>query len=60
MTRRKFIHKLIKAGSAIAAGSLWLVRKATPCRSVWAVRLKKYPGTLKPLTDISKQSKWSG
>jgi hypothetical protein len=24
------------------------------------VRVKKYPGALKPLRDISKQSKWSG
>ncbi|MHC4595958.1 MAG: hypothetical protein ACYS9C_12605 [Planctomycetota bacterium] len=60
MTRRKFIHKLIKAGSAIAIGASWLVMKATPRKFMWAVRLKKYPGSLKPLRNISKQGKWSG
>ncbi|MHC4171861.1 MAG: hypothetical protein ACYTBX_10420 [Planctomycetota bacterium] len=60
MTRRKFIHKLIKAGSAIAIGTSWLTKKVTPRKFVRAVRLKKYPGSLKPLRDISKQGKWSG
>ena len=60
MTRRKFIQKLIKAGSAIIVGTSWLAKKATPCKFVWAIRLKKYPGSLKPLQDVSKQSKWSG
>jgi len=60
MTRRKFIQKLIKAGSAIAVSASWLARKATPHKFVWAVRLKKYPGSLKPLRDVSKQGKWSG
>jgi len=60
MTRRKFIQKLIKASSAIAVSASWLVRKATPRKFVWAARLKKYPGSLKPLRDISKQGKWSG
>jgi len=60
MTRRKFIRKLITAGSAIAVSASWLVSKATPRRFLWAVREKKYPGSLKPLGDISKQGKWSG
>ncbi len=60
MTRRKFIHKLIKAGSAIAVGTSWLAKKATPRKFVRAARLKKYPGSLKPLRNISKQGKWSG
>jgi len=60
MTRRKFIHKLIKAGSAITVGASWLVSKAAPQRFIWAFPLKKYPGSLKPLRDVSKQGKWSG
>jgi len=60
MTRRKFIQKMIKAGSVIIAGASWLVGKAAPRKFVRAVRLKKYPGSLRPLKDISKQSKWSG
>ncbi len=60
MTRRKFIRKLIKAGSAIAVGVLWLAKKTSPRKFVRAFRVEKYPGSLKPLRDISKQSKWSG
>ena len=60
MTRRKFIQKLIKAGSAIIVGGWWLAKKSMPRKFVWAAGLKKYPGSLKPLRDISKQSKWSG
>jgi len=60
MTRRKFIQKLIKAGSAIIVGAWWLVKKATPRKFVWAGKLKKYPGSLRPLRDVHKQGKWSG
>jgi len=44
---------------AIFAGALWLACKAPP-RFVRAVRIKQYPGVLKPLEDISGPSKWSG
>jgi hypothetical protein len=60
MTRRKFIQELIKGGSAIIVGVYWLAEKASPRRFVRAIRLKKYPGLLKPLQDIHKPSKWSG
>jgi len=60
MTRRKFILRLIKAGSAIAVGASWLISKAAPRKFIWAGRVKKYPGALKPLRDISKQGEWSG
>ena len=63
VTRRKFIHKLIKAGSAIIVGAWWLAKKAAPRKFVRALRVKKYPGSLSGpagLRDISKQSKWSG
>jgi hypothetical protein len=60
MTRRKFIQELIKVGSAIIVGVYWLAKKAAPRKFIRAVRLKKYPGFLKPLQDIHKQSKWSG
>jgi hypothetical protein len=60
MTRRKFIRKLIGAGSTIVIGASWLISKASPRRFLRAVRLKKYPGPLRPMGDISKQSKWSG
>jgi hypothetical protein len=60
MTRRKFIRKLIGAGSMIVAGTLLFIKKAAPRKFIRAVRFKKYPGTLRPLGDISKQGKWSG
>jgi hypothetical protein len=60
MTRRKFIQDLIKGGAAIIVGVCWLAEKASPRKFVRALRLKKYPGFLKPLQDVHKQSKWSG
>jgi len=60
MTRRKFIRKLIETGSAIAFISAWLISKVSPRKFIRAVRVKKYPGHLKPLGDIFGQSKWSG
>jgi len=60
MTRRKFVQKLIKAGSAIIVGAWWLAEKATPRKFVWALKTKKFPGSLKRLRNITKQSKWSG
>ena len=60
MTRRKFINKLMKTGSIILAAISFLTKNANPRRFVRAMRIKKYPGRLKPLRDISKQSKWSG
>lgn len=60
MTRRKFIRKLISVGTALIAGTSWLAQKATPRRFVWALRWHKYPGTVKPLSTISKKGKWSG
>lgn len=60
MTRRKFVQKLIKAGSVIVLGALWPIKKVTTRKFVRAVPLKKYPGSLGPLQDISEPSKWSG
>ena len=60
MTRRKFIRNLITTGSAIAIGASRLISKASPRKFIWAVRIKKYPGPLKPLGEISRQSKLSG
>ncbi|TSA45156.1 hypothetical protein D4R52_02985 [bacterium] len=60
MTRRKFILKSIAAGSAIITCAGWLISRAVPRKFVRAVRLKKYPGSLRPLQDIYTQGKWSG
>jgi len=60
ITRRKFILKLIGAGSTIVIGFSWLINKTSPRKFIQAVRLKKYPGPIKSIGDISKQSKWSG
>jgi len=60
MTRRKFIQRFITAGTVIIGGAAWLARKAAPRKFVRAFRVNNYPGSLKPLGDISQQSKWSG
>ena len=60
MTRRKFIRNVVKAVTAIVVGTWWLARKASPRKFVRAFKLNKYPGSLKPLQNIHKQSKWSG
>jgi len=60
MTRREFIKKVIKATSAIIIAGWALAKKAAPRKFVWASRLKKYPGQLRPLGRVDKQSKWSG
>jgi hypothetical protein len=60
MTRRKFVQKVIKAGSAVVLGVWWLAKKTAPRRFVWAVKTKQYPGRLRPLRNITKESKWSG
>jgi hypothetical protein len=60
MTRRKFIKKLITAGSAIITGTSWLVSKTVPRKFVRAFGVKKFPGSLKPLREVSQQNKWSG
>ena len=60
MTRRKFIKKLITAASVVVGGAGVLAKKADPRRFVRAVRTKFYPGSLKPLRDVTRQGKWSG
>lgn len=60
MTRRKFIHRLLKAGSLILVGAASLAKKAVPRKFVRAVRHHKYPGPLRPPHGILEQSKWSG
>jgi hypothetical protein len=60
MTRRKFIRKIIVAGSTIVAGASWFMDKATPRKFIRAVRFKKYPGPVIPMEKILKQGKWSG
>jgi hypothetical protein len=60
MTRRKFIQRLINTGAAIVLGTWWLAKKASPRRFLRALPVKKYPGSLKSLGDVSKGGKWSG
>jgi len=60
MTRRKFIQKILCAGSAVIVGLWWLAKKASPRKFVWACRLKKYPGSVRTLPNNYNQSKWSG
>jgi len=58
MTRRKFIQVLAKAGAVIVAGVSWTAKM--PKRFVRALPVKRYPGSLKSLGDVSRGGKWSG
>lgn len=60
MTRRKLLRKLFEMVVAITAGAWWLVRKASPRRFIRAVKLDKFPGSLKSLQNIENRGKWSG
>jgi hypothetical protein len=60
MTRRKFIQQFLKAGAAVIVGVYWLAEKTSPRKFIRAIRLKNYPGVLRPLQNIHKQGKWSG
>ena len=60
MTRRRFIQKIISIILAAIAGVLFIAKKASPRIFIRAVKLKKYPGSIKPLQKIESQSKWSG
>jgi len=59
MTRRKFISRLMKTGSAVIASTWFLARKSVPRKFIRA-KVGRFPGSLKPLRGIYKQSKWSG
>jgi hypothetical protein len=60
MTRREFIKSLTGVVVASLIGIRWLAKIAVPRRFILASQVKKYPGSLIPLGDISQQSKWSG
>jgi hypothetical protein len=60
MTRRKFIQKIISITLAAVSGIVFIAQKASPRRFVRAIKLKKYPGSLKPLQKIESQGKWGG
>jgi len=60
MTRRKFIQEIIKTASAIIVGTWCLAKKVAPRRFIRAVKLDKYPGSVKPLQHINEQGKWNG
>jgi hypothetical protein len=67
MTRRKLIQKLLSTAAAAAVGIVirtpyggWLAKKVLPRKFVRALRVKEYPGSLRPVGDVSEQGKWSG
>jgi len=60
MTRREFIQFVLKTASAIAVGAYFITDKVSPRRFIRAVRQKKYPGSIKQLSNINTQGKWSG
>ena len=60
MTRREFVQFVLKTASAIAVGAYFITDKISPRRFIRAVRQKKYPGSVKQLSNINTQGKWRG
>jgi hypothetical protein len=60
MTRRKLLHQLLGSATAVALVSKWLITKAKPRKFVQALRVKKYPGSLRHIGNVCSQGKWSG
>jgi hypothetical protein len=64
MTRRKFLDGIFRIGSTAVvmglSGVRWLAGKTLPRRFVQAVRMNKYPGSIRELGEINERSKWSG
>ena len=60
MTRREFVQFVLKTASAIAVGAYVITDKVSPRRFIRAVRQKKYPGSVKQLSNINTQGKWRG
>jgi len=60
MTRRSFLQKILVAGSTVLVAGWVLAKTVVPRRFLWAKPLSKYPGRLKPIANITSQSKWSG
>ena len=65
MTRRNFVRKMLETWPAAGVIVSALARKASAQKAklrrfVRAHPMGWYPGPVKPLQDIHKQSKWSG
>jgi hypothetical protein len=60
MNRRRFIHRVTAAVSAMVIGVRWLREKAGSRRFVRARGPGKYPGPVRDLPDICGESEWSG
>jgi hypothetical protein len=60
MNRRAFLQKMLAVGTGIFAAAAVLIKAVSPRRFLRAKPASKYPGRLKPLGDITLQSRWSG
>jgi len=64
MTRREFVQFVLKTASAIpiciGIGAYFITEKVSPRKFIRAVRQKKYPGSVKQLSNINTQGKWNG
>jgi hypothetical protein len=62
MTRREFIQFVLKITSAIAIDAVAIGEKVSPRKFIRAIRHKKYPGSIKELSNINinTKGKWNG
>lgn len=58
--RREFIKVLIGGGLLITGVLSLMAEKCSLHKFPYALRIKKYPGKLRPLGNINKIGKWRG
>ena len=63
-SKMPYAHQVVsnvhKAGLLGLSGLWWLAKRAVPRKFTRARRLRKYPGLLRPLSNIDTTAKWSG
>ena len=61
MNRRTFIKNITASGSLLLLGGIKVLAKAKPVKKLlYALKLKKYPGKIKPLGKITQSDKYLG
>jgi hypothetical protein len=60
MTRRVFFQYVLKTASAFVLAAYLVGESVSPRKYIRALRHKNYPGSIKPLSNINTQGKWSG
>ena len=61
MNRRNFIKNIAVTGSLLLIGGMKAIGETKPVKKLlYALKLKKYPGKIKPLGKITESDKYLG